>query len=339
MISQISTRYRKILFHILLWNLWLYLSVAYVPDAELHDKAILIAKLIIFNHIPLFLINTEWLIPRVLEKQGVRAYSWSLVALTTLFGLYHLGLLNFMASSVAESHAHEGMRLPKGFFAIILVSAISTGYGLLSFVADHEKRQQAKEQERLRSELSFLRSQISPHFIFNILNSIVYLVRSNSQLAESATIKLSELLRYMLYDSDDMQISVEKEVYYLKNYIELQQIRFEEDVAIRFEVQGEAPRQTIEPMLLFPFVENAFKHGVGLIDHPEIAILLELQSAGLSFIVKNKMPANSAKSTGGDSGIGLKNVTRRLELLYPHKHKLNVTAKDNWFVAHLDLSF
>jgi LytS/YehU family sensor histidine kinase len=198
---------------------------------------------------------------------------------------------------------------------------------------------QEEQQERLKSELSFLRSQISPHFIFNILNSIVYLIRSKSDQAESVTLQLSALMRYMLYESANAQIPLEKEIGYLKNYIELQKIRFEEDVEIRLNIEGQAAAHVIEPMLMIPFVENAFKHGVGLVHSPVIDILVNMTEKQLSFVVRNKITPEGSADKDDNSGIGLQNVRRRLELLYPDAHELKTGENEGWFEAHLSIVF
>lgn len=332
-----SSRYRTIAFHIFLWGIWLYLSVSSVSDEEAVNKAIIMSSLILFTHIPLFVINTEWLIPRILNKHGVSIYFWILMGFVLAFGIIH----SFVFTSV---HNYLGLipkyRSPlKGIVPLIVVAAISTGYGLLSYIAEQEQQQQEKQQQHLQAELSFLRSQISPHFIFNILNSIVYLIRVKSDLAEPVTLKLSELMRYMLYETETDQISLEKELAYLTNYIALQKIRFEEDVDIRFEVKGTPTSQMIEPMLLIPFVENAFKHGVGMLSNPVIIIDLEIKEQSLTFTVKNKIAPETAMSKDNSSGIGLKNVQRRLELLYEHAHQLDIVDKDGDFNITLNLTF
>jgi LytS/YehU family sensor histidine kinase len=226
----------------------------------------------------------------------------------------------------------------KGMLAIILVGAISTGFGLLNYVAAQEKIQEEKLKERLQSELSFLRTQISPHFIFNILNSIVYLIRSKSELAEPITIKLSEIIRYMLYISERVEVPLEKELGYLVSYIDLQKVRFGNDVDIRFQETGNASGQMIEPMILIPFVENAFKHGIGMVSDPIIEMDLRIEGNKLSFSVKNKITPEPASDKSEGSGIGLRNVQRRLELLYPDAHQLDIRNENGWFWIQLTLT-
>ena len=187
--------------------------------------------------------------------------------------------------------------------------------------------QKESENETLKSELSFLRSQISPHFMFNVLNSVVSLSRRKPEMVEPVVIKLSELMRYMLYETNDSSVPLEKEALYLESYIDLQKIRFGNDISINFEQNITNKSNQIEPMLLIPFVENAFKHGVGLIENPTIDIHLKSDNSGIFFTVSNKVnSASKLEKKDDSSGIGLSNVKRRLELLHPNHHlKINET--------------
>lgn len=336
---MLTDTHKKIIFHIFLWGIWLYLSLSNIKEEEFYDKAIIITTLIVLIHIPLFIVNTEWLIPKILQKKGVSTYFWSLVVAVAIFTLFHNFILDGLNDNLNIVLQHRGFKTSRGLIALVLVTAISTGYGLLNYVVTQEKQQQEKQKERLQSELSFLRSQISPHFIFNILNSIVYLIRTKSDAAEPVTLKLSELIRYMLYESENAQIPLEKEVSYLENYIELQKVRFEEDVKIELNTEGVATTQNIEPMLLIPFVENAFKHGVGMVIDPTIDIDLKIKDNALSFSVKNKIAPETATEKDSSSGIGLKNVQRRLELLYPNAHELIIKKENGWFEVTLNLKF
>ena len=335
---QLKNIHKKIIFHISLWGIWLYLTLSNVNDADFYNRAVLITSLILFTHLPLFIFNTEWLIPNILQKKGVTFYFWTLMLTILVFSFSHSFIFSWVNNYLGVENL-KGNRSIKGIIALVLVAAISTGYGLLSYVAEQEKVQQEKHQERLKSELSFLRSQISPHFIFNVLNSIVYLIRSKSDLAEPVTLKLSDLMRYMLYESENNQIPLEKEILYVENYIELQKVRFEDDVDISYTLEGTPHSQIIEPMLLIPFFENAFKHGVGLVPDPGIDIHLKITEKDLFFAVKNKISHEMAEDKDDSSGIGLKNVQRRLELLYPDSHQLEIRKENGWFIVTLRLSF
>lgn len=335
--TRISNRQLfQIIFHIVLWTIWIGLPIVNAGD---HDRFRQYAILLIpvnLAHIPLFLLNTEWLIPKVLRKKGVTTYLISLFFLIIAFGLVQFFLREWIIP------ANLKFRHYNSFWAIVpvcFVTAISTGYGFIMYLLNQEKAKQEEQQERLKSELSFLRSQISPHFIFNILNSLVYLIRSRSAMAESVTIKLSELMRYMLYTSSEEQVPLESELDYLQNYVELQRIRFEEDVEIKLNLEGHAGAQLIEPMLLIPFVENAFKHGVGLVTDPIIDISLKFDEEKLLFSIRNKISPESSEEKDSSSGIGLRNVMRRLELLYPDSHQLDISTEEGWYKIDLRLDF
>lgn len=331
-----TDRLLRWIFLLLFWGIWLGNSFLSPDDDERHREFMIKIFPVTLTNIPLFFLNTELLIPRVLRKHGLSAYLLSLILLMASFVVLEGVMKHELLSCYSISMM---VHTSKSIFYVAFITAISTGYGLITNMVRLEKIRQQEHQERLQSELSFLRSQISPHFIFNILNSIVYLIRSKSELAEPVTIKLSELMRYMLYESADAQIPLDKELDYLKNYIELQKIRFEEDVEIRVNIGGEAQSQIIEPMLMIPFVENAFKHGVGMVVSPVIEIQLEVQEKRLSFSVRNKIAADMDADKDSSSGIGLRNVRRRLELLYPDTHTLEIKKEDGWFIVHMGLQF
>ena len=331
-----AERLLRWLFLVLFWGIWLGMPYLSQDEDERHRRFMIQLIPVTLSNIPLFFLNTELLIPRVLRKRGIAAYLLSVIILVLVFVVIE----GFLKSWVLDSYAEKIMRhTRKSFFFVFFITAISTGYGLITHLVSQEKARQQERQERLQSELAFLRSQISPHFIFNILNSIVYLIRSRSPLAEPVTISLSELMRYMLYESADAQVPLEKELDYLKNYVELQKIRFGEDVDVRLHIAGEAGSHIIEPMLMIPFVENAFKHGVGLVASPVIGIELRLEPTALFFTLRNKIAADQPADKDGSSGIGLRNVSRRLELLYPDAHTLAIRKTEEWFIVDLQLQF
>jgi LytS/YehU family sensor histidine kinase len=141
----------------------------------------------------------------------------------------------------------------------------------------------------------------------------------------------------MLYDSDQSMVPLDREVDYVQNYIDLQRMRFEDDVQIEFTVSGTIDGSMIEPMLLIPFVENAFKHGVGFVKNPYIKVQLSFQNGSLAFNVENKIGKLLEDQKDESSGIGLKNVTRRLELLYPDMHQIDVIQDETIFKVHVNM--
>ena len=335
--TRISNRQLfQIIFHIVLWTIWIGLPIVNAGDHERYRNFQLALIPVSLTNIPLFLLNTEWLIPKLLRKRGIPSYLISLILLVIGFATLQYFMKDWV---IPEELRFRHFQVFWAIVPVIFVTAISTGYGFIMYLLDQEKSRQEEQQERLKSELSFLRSQISPHFIFNILNSLVYLIRSQSDMAESVTIKLSELMRYMLYTSSEEQVPLESELDYLQNYVELQRIRFEEDVDIKLQIEGKAGNQHIEPMLLIPFVENAFKHGVGMIVDPVIDMDLKFDEKRLFFSIKNKIAPELPEEKDSSSGIGLRNVKRRLELLYPDAHQLKIISENNWFIIDLTLDF
>jgi LytS/YehU family sensor histidine kinase len=223
------------------------------------------------------------------------------------------------------------------FFGMMPFIIASIIFRLISDRIRMERLQKEAKAERLASELKYLRSQVSPHFLFNTMTNLVSLARQQSTLLEPSLIKLSDLLRYMLYDSSRDKIAVSDELEQMKNYLSLQQLRFGDEVDIEAIMPDTDKGLFIEPMLLIPFVENAFKHGIALLEKPFISIKIEIVEQKLIFIVRNNYNSEN-RSKDKDSGIGLANVRNRLELLYPGKHLLSITEEDNIFTAQLNLN-
>jgi LytS/YehU family sensor histidine kinase len=201
-----------------------------------------------------------------------------------------------------------------------------------------ERQSSARENELLKTELSLLRSQVSPHFMFNVLNNMVSLARKKSDVLEPSLIKLSSLMRYMLYEADEDKVPLQKETEYLQSYIDLQQQRFGKNVTIQVALETDDTCYEIEPMLLIPFVENAFKHGTGMITDAMIDIRLYTRDGMLFFSVRNRFNKDSSEIKDKTSGIGLTNVKRRLNLLYGDNYVLHIDKKDDWFIVSLQLN-
>ena len=221
----------------------------------------------------------------------------------------------------------------------LLTVAVSTTYQMIGNKIKTDKMVQERHEETLKTELSFLRSQISPHFMFNVLNNIVALARMQSEQLEPTVIKLSSLMRYMLYETKAEKASLKKEIEYLQSYISLQQQRFEDDIQVNFDIDVADDQYDIEPMLLIPFVENAFKHGIGLIEEPRIDIRLKTEKNILYFHVANKFNDLSDEIKDSASGIGLTNVKRRLDLLYGKDYSLQIDRSNGWFTITLQIKF
>lgn len=287
-----------------------------------------------FFWVVLFYLNAYVLTPRFIYKKKYLVYVVLLVGIFSFVMLIHSLLFLFFIKSVPFSFFRSFLfNLP----IFILTVAVSTTYRFITDRAKTDKFNQQKHEENLKTELSFLRSQISPHFIFNVLNNMVALVRIKSDQLEPTIMKLSSLMQYMLYETDEEKVLLKNEVEYLQSYIDLQQQRFGSKVKLNISIDIKDDWYTIEPMMLIPFVENAFKHGVGLIQNPQIDIELYTKDDMLYFSVRNKFNLETNEIKDKTSGIGLTNVKRRLNLLYGKEHKLEISNDNDWFSVSLQL--
>jgi two-component system LytT family sensor kinase len=211
-------------------------------------------------------------------------------------------------------------------------------YGLMySFVLDlylSRQQRQELEKEKAAAELTFLRSQINPHFLFNSINDIYSLTYRQSELAPVALLKLSEILRYMLSEGKENAMLLQNELKYLENVIELQRISAKGNAYINFTIEGYIGTQKIATLLLIAFVENAFKHGILTDTENPINIQLQATPDTIFFSVRNKKNYDEKDKTGG---IGLTNVKRRLELIYPGNYTLTIDDTDEFYTINLEL--
>ena len=210
-----------------------------------------------------------------------------------------------------------------------ITTVLYTGFAvLISLTISWFKDQRLKTElitSNQASELALLRSQINPHFLFNTLNNIYSLVKKHSKNAPQAVMRLSEIMRYMLKESNSTKVPLQREVDYLKSFIELQQLRIRKDDFVALKVTGASGDKKIAPMLLIPFVENAFKYHDKNVDSPGIVVDLEITGTGLTLEVINNYKKDKVEADDTSNSIGLSNVKRRLELLYKEKHRLQIT--------------
>jgi two-component system, LytTR family, sensor kinase len=198
---------------------------------------------------------------------------------------------------------------------------------------DQQKNKRLAE-EKLAAELNFLKAQIHPHFLFNTLNNLYALTLIKSEKTPGIVLKLSDLLDYMIYKSNDKFVPLAKEMEILENYIELEKMRYNERLDFKYEIKGEPGTHEIAPLILLPFVENSFKHGASKDRmNPSIHIRIEIEPAFLFLKVVNSVPAEKKSDVPENEGIGLKNVQRRLELIYPGQHELKIEQGDNLFTV------
>jgi hypothetical protein len=215
-------------------------------------------------------------------------------------------------------------------FAIIVSSLIVLWQDRIK---SHDTQQKIT-LEKVAAELAVLKLQVSPHFLFNTLNNIRWLARQKSELTEDAIVKLSQLLRYMIYQSDSDTVPLQQEIDYLHNYIDLQKMRISAKNKVTFQYKGPIERHVIEPLLFIPMVENAFKYGLHGFEETAIAIRIEVLDNMLYFSTRNPIFENNQTD---ESGIGLKNVRKRLSLHYPDRYSLKITEEGNIFCVDLSI--
>jgi two-component system, LytTR family, sensor kinase len=353
MFRFLSSRYVIVSIHILIWTALIMLPVSinfYSDQNKFTPPPMLLVErrseyLGMFFLSNLFLIgyfyfNYYVLIPRILFKQNVARYG--LVLLCLLAGW--IWLITPFIQWIFHFNTSPPFMNQFRFLPFVLMTAISLAIRLIVDRIQEDKRSKESENETLKSELSFLRSQVSPHFLLNVLNTVVSFSRRKPELVEPTLVKMSHIIRYMLYEKEGAKVELTKEIEYLESYIELQKLRFGDSIQVTYNkmmpaYSGPADNMLIEPMLLIPFVENAFKHGSAMIQSPAIDIRLAADRAQLVFIVKNKFNADLNETKDIASGIGLKNVRRRLELLYGPKQSLSIGPSGDWFEIEFKLSF
>ena len=337
----LTSKWIVVFLHVALWAL--FVSYPYIirqsfgdqhPGGRKTNIYFEIHNLISFiTWISLFYVNAYLLMPLFFNKKKFDKYG--LVLLLTFLVLFCINYLSFSALMPGTKFKIAGsilFYLIPSFFVLIW----SIAYRIWIDKVKEDKIKVERQTENLKTELSFLRSQVSPHFMFNVMNNMVALARKKSDLLEPSLIKLSSLLRYMLYETDEEKVSVRKEIDYLQSYIDLQKQRFADNVIIKVLLDDVNDQYQIHPMLLIPFVENAFKHGTGMFT-PEIDIRLRMDDRRLFLDVQNRYNDNGIEVRDRSSGIGLANVQRRLNLLYGNNHRLDIIKENNRFTVSLEI--
>lgn len=264
--------------------------------------------------VPFCFIGAEWLFKLVNELSNIQTY--------LTFEVWEEGAL------VSSNRTPDGVPRSVIGFSVMFIIFVSSLYGLGQEVQRRDRQEAALRATNLRHEIKLLRQQINPHFLFNALNNLYAIVQLNPQRAGEFVLKLSDMLRYVTYDCQQERVALEKEINYLNNYLYFQEWRGQEFQRLDIQLPSDLPQSSIEPMLLLPFVENAFKHSYDPL-HPEerwIKIVLQVDKGWLHFEVVNSRSTVATTQDASDeyTGIGVENVRKRLQLLYPSQHQLVV---------------
>lgn len=327
--------------HLAFWiGYYLYRVYLYI---DIYDNTVYVQFFELFAKIFAVYANLYVLMPFFLKKNKVLYYGLGLIPLFALAVFMQLQVIEWMIkASLYINFNPKFLYSPKKIFSVT--------YGIVVFVffvtiakilKDSYLNQQINQallQEKLETELKFLKAQINPHFFFNTLNNVYALILAKSDQAADVIVKLSNLMSYMLYETNLPEVSLKKELDYLQDYIELEKLRFGEEMSVFFEVHGESEGLQIAPMLLIPFVENSFKHSVtGGNEKIWIHLEITIKSSVFHFQIRNSLHQvaldNPEKTKAG--GIGLKNVRRRLDLLYKNRYSLDIQQNTDSFSVNL----
>lgn len=335
------TIFKYKLHHAILWftfgAIWYFLRY---QDYGSTQTAIAVTAIKIFDLALLIYIANYVLVPRLLYRRKYFLFALifiSMIAVSSILKMQLLGRISHNSALIYWTRDFKTRlydNIIPHFFLVIAGVAIK----LISDYFLVQKRLMEVAKEKAETELNFLKSQINPHFLFNSLNSVYFLIDKNNMEARKALHKFSDMLRYQLYEIKGEKISIEKEISYLKDYIDLQRLR-NENCLVQFNIEEGMNSFSIEPLLLIPFVENAFKH----LSHfsggkkNEIQIDLSKQNGKVYFDIRNTTEGKQVHEFSNDGGIGLNNVKRRLELLYPQKHELNISDTGEWFEVQLKI--
>ncbi len=335
-----------IILHAVFWAIMLAIVVIdIIYNGEKHTLSDYLITDGLFGalNVSIFYINYIFLIPELIQKRKkywlyVLAFIFLIIAATgvkTVFAALYPD--DILKSIDPKGKVHQ---MPINIYAIAM--AFLSGFFLISsciikFSIDwfsSERIQRNLESEKKDMELQFLKSQLNPHFLFNSLNNIYSLAYQKSEKTADAILKLSEIMRYMIYESNDSWVNLSKEVEYVTSFVELQKLRFKDGAAVIVTTNGEIDGQQIVPLILISFVENAFKHGVANDPEDPIKINIIANQKILHFSVSNKKSKTNKDAMGG---VGLNNVERRLQLLYPDRYKLNIVNSATHYTTELML--
>lgn len=289
--------------------------------------------------------NIYYFIPNFLLKGRYIQYVLLLTASTFLAVAFiqtlinHLIYINYCPVGYRSDVLFDPKPTVKRMFDMVSIFGMTTGIKLTKDWIGNQEKIKDLEKQNLKNELEFLKSQIQPHFFFNTLNNLYSLTLKKSDLAPEVVVKLSDLMSYMLYESDSQETTLRKEVEHIKNYLDLESLRFGKRLHLDFQVLGEVEQKKIPPLLLLPFIENAFKHGTSHeTGEIHLKIVLQVQAQRLLFEVVNPRFENQ-NPRKKHKGLGLKNVKRRLDLLYGKQYHLAIQPTAKEYVISLELPF
>jgi two-component system, LytTR family, sensor histidine kinase AlgZ len=286
-------------------------------------------------------LNYFFLLPRFLTHKKVWRYFLEFLIPFVILVFARIHLQRFLV----DGYTYQRQHFYSTFYIVevcVITLFITIFISMLRFAADWFElaaRQKEIENERLLAELNFLKAQINPHFLFNTLNNLYYLAYTQSSNTTEVIAKLSQMMRYMIYDSNYLQVPLTTEIEYMQNYISLERLRLNDQIPISFSVEGNAEGVLIAPLIFITFLENAFKHGVSNNDkNAFVKIAMTLEGKQCIYTVENSKLPGTKPEAEEKSGIGLQNVKRRLDLSYPDRYTLSTYDKPDRYSVQLNIT-
>ncbi len=331
----IKYKLHHVFFWMLVFGFWYFLRY---QDYTVPGRAFLITLIKVIDLAVMVYITNYILLPKLFYKKKYGWFALAFFLLVVTSSVLKMNILGrimdapqlYSLSGDLKQRIYDNV-IPH-FFLVIAGAAIKLMFDYSSL----QQKMAETAKEKAEAELNFLKSQINPHFLFNSLNSVYFLIDKNNAEARESLHKFSDMLRYQLYEVNGAKIPVEREISYLKDYVDLQKLRKDEHYTVSFDYSLQVRGFSIEPLLLIPFVENAFKHVSSHTDKSNF-VKLELTRSDGQFIFSTENSKDRAKTTDAYSGIGLKNVKRRLELLYPGRHELIIHDENDIYRVDLRL--
>ncbi|MCG1035501.1 sensor histidine kinase [Polaribacter sargassicola] len=284
-----------------------------------------------------FYLNYYIFVPKILLKKQFLYY----IITAILFSILFIFLIEFVIPKPPHPQENFPQNLENNYsiyrsfptlILLLLFFTLSTSIKLGIEWYKSEKEKVLIETQKANSELSFLKAQLNPHFLFNTLNSIYALANKKSENTTLSIVTLSELMRYTIYEASENKVSLKKEVDHIKNYISLQLLRLKDSSGVKLNIHGNL-NYKIEPLLLISFIENAFKYGTDFKGKTNIIIKITVKDEELHLYVYNTSTKHNTKNQ--NSGIGLVNIKNRLNILYPNSHDLNILNEKNSYIVNL----
>ncbi len=329
----IRYKFHHVIFWMILFGLWYFLRY---QDYARSTTALQVTSIKVADLALMIYLTNYLLIPKLLYKKRYTGFALAFIIMITCSSITKMYVIGHVIDSPALINftANFKTRLYDNIIPHFFLVTSGVAIKLLFDYIRIQKNMGELAREKVEAELNFLKSQINPHFLFNSLNSVYFLIDKNNPEARDALHKFSAMLRYQLYEMNESPIPIEKELAYLKDYIDLQKLRKNENYSVAVEGTESVKDFVIEPLLLIPFVENAFKHISNFQARPNyINLSMDRSNGHFTFVVVNSKDAAEHK-TEKPGGIGLQNVKKRLELLYPGSYKLEILdGEDNFKVG------